>query len=308
MSTLRLFEEPVLAASTFLVGGSESNLLDVRSEDGVLTIPQGVRPQGFYLMLFLPKKGNRTFITQKKVGTEAGDYHNKNIREFSVSGELVGYKLQRPIEVRYERETVWTPWHDEERTNRADCFYVGEDGSFYLYQVGIITHDNGATYRLHGEYRWKGKLSYRNSKTYLEPEDPKWGSFTQSRAKIFENPNFRAFYNWTSSRPELVEPVLAPVSGPGFARVEWYVSFGGQTGQGIAIGHESQRRKAKPKNPNEKDEGLNFWIHGTDIQESPDPDGVKRLWSGQLISYSGTEHFGTQKGRPPKLLNIKKVG
>ena len=216
MSTLRLFEEPVLAASTFLVGGSKNDLLEVRSEDGVLTIPQG-RPQGFHLLLFLPKEGNKTFITQKKVGTEAGDYHNNNIREFSVPGGLVGYKLKRPIEVEYKGNNVWTPWHDEDRTNRADCFYIGQDGTFHIYQVGVITHDDGVTYRLHGEYRWKGKLSYCDGKTYLAPEDPKWGSFTQSRAKIFENPDFREFFNWRASAPQLIEPVLVLILGVGVA-------------------------------------------------------------------------------------------
>jgi hypothetical protein len=304
---MRWFEEPGVGASVLLPDAEEC--LPVNG-NGIIAIPEGMEPKGFHLILLLPREGNRTFVTQKNVGTEKGGYHNLTLDAFEATDNLVGYLMTEPIEVKRAGKNVWTFWHSPDRPNRTDCFRLEQDGSFHLYQVGVITHDDGKTWRLHGEYRWRGKLFKAEHGLVAKPEDQKWGSFA-GRDKVFDHPTFRnlaqdvQFEPWCGTKEDL-DPLLGDIPGTGFARVQWYVSFGGQTGQGIAILHESSRWKPKRLSKG-NDEGISAWIHGIDIQEPADSDGVKRLWFGDLISFSGTASFGKQEGRPPKLLNIKKV-
>lgn len=302
MEVTRFFEEPGIGASVLLANGEEYLPVD---EKGFLAIPENVEPQGFHLVLLLPKGENRTFITQKNVGKEKGAYHNQTMEAIEVSETLISYLMIEPIEVKRAGKNVWTFWHSQERPNRADCFRLEKDGSLYLYQIGVLTHDNGATWLLHGEYRWRGRLFNSDKGLVAKPESPKWGSFA-GRDVIFNHPDFQnlasetTFDPWQGAKEDL-EPPLGDIPGPGFARIQWYVPFGGQTGQGIAIVHQKDHWK-------EEQEGRSMWVHGIDIAEPPDPDGVKRLWSNDLVSFSGTQHFGKQRGRPPKLLNVKKVG
>lgn len=298
METMRFFKQPRIGASVFLadqegVVGNDADYLPI-DQNGLIQVPEGIKPKGFHLLLAMPRHNNRYIVVQKNVAKEKGAYHTHFLSEVAEDG-CVGYLMADPIEVMRAGQNVWTSWH-KERPNRVDCFYLAPDGSFRLYQIGVVTHDDGKTWLLHGEYRWRGRLFRSDNGLVAKPEEPKWGSFAK-RDDIFSHPGFVQlsegvnFAKWRGT-PKDLEPDLGPIPSGNAARVQWYVSFGGQTGQGIAI-----RR-----------DGSSAWIHGIDIQQEPDPDGVKRLWTGDLINFSEAVSFGTQKNRPPKLLNVRKVG
>ena len=76
----------------------------------------------------------------------------------------------------------------------------------------------------------------------------------------------------------------------GYARVQWFKTFGGQKGQGIAI----------------MPSGESIWIHGNDLQVEPDADGIKRPGGfGTLVKYTSVGSFGARGGK--KLLGITLV-
>lgn len=289
MEKMRIFEESGLGACAVL----NDDILGV-DERGILLVPQDARPAGFHLMV-LVKKDARTVVVQKNVGQKGGDYHTKFLSQLSSIGNFEVIGMEDPIEVVRAGRNVWTAWH-KDKPNRVDCWQVGKDGSLRLFQVGVITHDNGQTWRLHGEYRWKGRLFNLSGEPVAYPEEPKWGSFITWRP-ILDHPEFKELVDsvdlqpWEGDAADL-NPLLDPVpDDPKLARMQWYIVFAGQTGQGPAF----------------LSDGSTAWVHGIDILDPPDPDGFKRLWRNDLVSFSGAVAFGKKPNGPPKLLNVKRV-
>ncbi|OGZ69464.1 MAG: hypothetical protein A3D44_03510 [Candidatus Staskawiczbacteria bacterium RIFCSPHIGHO2_02_FULL_42_22] len=291
METIRFFTDPNIRASVSLANKIET-YLEV-SDQGIISVPRGVNPTGFYLAVLLPKHG-RTVVVQKNVGQEKGGYSKNALTDFP---DLVDrYDLcmmHDPIQVKRAGKNVWTNWHSD-NPNRLDCWHLDHDGSIRLFQVGIITHDDGKTWRLHGEYRWKGKLFQDGVRVVGRPKDHTWGSF-ESRKMILEVPDFQQLMQDAELQPwrrvaEELDPPL-PVPDRGFAVVDWYTCFGGQTGQGIVKLHD----------------GSSTWVHGIDVMEPPDAEGIVQLHRGDVISYFEAVSFGKKHGSPPKIVNVSKV-
>ena len=292
---IRVFEEPGIVACALLAGGED--YMEI-GEQGLLAVPSGVEPKGFHLVVAVKKDG-RTFMVQKNVGLEGGSYHRHALSE--VENFAMGFRamvMRDPIEVVRAGSSVWTSWH-QDRSNRVDCWCVGKDGKLGLFQVGIFTHDNGKTWKLHGEYRWRGQMYGAGDKIVAKPEHPKWGSLeggTSKRTQIFQHPEFVALMKgvelpaWNRSDLELDPPLPEP--GANEAVMQWYIVFAGQTGQGPAY----------------LVDGHNAWVHGTDIVGvKPDPDGETRLWRGDIVSFTGTAKFGSKPNGPPKLTGVRLV-
>lgn len=262
-------------------------------EHGILEIPGEVTPRFFHLVVLVPREARVTFA-QKDVGTELGEYDSL-IQKEGRNGHVL-YRPAHPIEVKRVGKNVWTSWH-QQNPNRVDCWYLGETGELQLFQIGVITHDDGKTFRLLGEPRWGGQL-FRSSTGYIpKPGKLKWGPLGTSRYPIFVDHGFQWLLSGATlptwnGRAEEVDLPLSEIPPGNHARVDWYVPFAGQTGQGIA----------KLRN------GGSAWVHGSDVQEDPDPDGIKRVFHNELVSFEGEpQQWGTKKDAPPKLVGVRRV-
>lgn len=265
-------------------------------EHGVLTIPQETIPPGFGLVLTYPY-GKRVVIAQKNIGQENGKYHRLILSQSQLFDSEAGttvWAMWEPIEVKKEGKNVWTSWH-QLKPNRVDCFLLDEQGGLLLFQIGVITHDDGKTFRLLGEPRWDGRLFTSPKGLVARPSHPSWGPFGDTRRGIFEDEDFKALLldtrlvKWRG-RPEDIDPPLGPIPR-GCARVQWYIPFAGQTGQGIVILHD----------------GSPAWIHGIDIEEPCEADGIRRVYRNELVTFGGmVKNWGSKKG-PPKLLRVRRV-
>ncbi|MDO8655225.1 MAG: hypothetical protein Q7R48_02245 [bacterium] len=265
-------------------------------EHGVLTIPQGIIPSGFRLVLTYPY-GMRIVIAQKNVGEEDGEYHRLILSQSQLFDSEAGttvWAMREPIEVKRESKNVWTSWH-QQKPNRVDCFLLDEQGGLLLFQIGVITHDSGQTFRLLGEPRWDGRLFTSPQGLVARPSHPTWGPFGDTRRGIFEDGDFKTLLQDTRlaewrGRIEDIDPPLSPIPN-GRARVQWYIPFAGQTGQGIVILHD----------------GSSAWIHGLDIEEPCEADEIKRVYRNELVAFRGRiNNWGSKKG-PPKLLRVRRV-
>ncbi|MCX6724276.1 MAG: hypothetical protein NT155_03865 [Candidatus Staskawiczbacteria bacterium] len=300
---LREFLEVKVVAGVIIQGGSEFLDLDA---SGYLVIRQCEPPKGFHIVIATEKNG-RTLIVQKDVSRAGGGYVSPALSALTgvFPDGFPAIVMRDPIRVLCQGKNVWTNWHGKpgEMTNRVDCFYLAKDGTFGLYQVGVYTHDDGLTYRLHGEWRWLGKL-YRASGNRLaaKPEGTKWGSFkggSSNRDQIFTNPKMVELVQsahlptWTGNDAEL-DPQLPEVPEGNFATVQFYIgSFAGQKGQGLVVLRD----------------GTTAWVHTPDIVDlPPEADGVTRLWIGDIVSFEKKVYgWGSKVGGPPKLTGVKLV-
>jgi len=292
MAQVKKFSNGIMASVVLLDKGRQ--LLEI-GDYGILAIPTGMTPNAFCLILHAEEKA-RVVFAQKNVGQDMGGY-NDSFSKIEIVGTQV---FSPPIQVMRAGENVWTLWHSE-KPNRMDCWTVENDGRLELFQIGVITHNDGQTFQLLGELRWQGQiLKGPAGKLVAKPSNPKWGPLLwnegESRAGIRENPDFQDLLAnadlllWKGS-PEELNPPLSPIPSGNFARVDWYIPFAHQKGGGIA-----------------KDEkGASYVVHGQDVGSPPDADGIRRLWHNDLISYILVhENWGTKKGQP-KLLGIKMV-
>jgi hypothetical protein len=293
VTTTQIFEEIEIGAMVLLQGRDEYLEMD---DCGILKIPQGHKPSGFNIMLLVPNDG-RFAIAQKNVGQEGGGYHTQALRRIQ-DKDVQLWAMHDPIEVMRAGKNVWTSWH-QAKPNRVDIWRLDQNGELQLFQVGVITHDDGTAFRLLGESRWKGQLFQTASGKYVgKPAHPKWGPMSPkgTRDGIFEHKEFQKLLAtaripaWNGTNEELEVP-LGPLPTRGQARVEWYIPFAGQTGQGIAF----------------LCDGTPAWVHGKDVLISPDEDGIKRLWRNDLISFKGEpENWGAKQG-PPRIVGVDKV-
>jgi hypothetical protein len=298
MDTQKHFAEPQVSASVSLTNEGSELMMD---PNGYLVVRED-RPTEFHLTLFLPEQ-HRCFVAQKNVSRKRGAYHAHN-KQFSAGQDCVGFQMENPITVRREGQNVWTEWHVGQ-PNRTDIWEVKPDGTCTLFQVGVFTHDDGESWKLLGEYRWRGRLFDNGQRIVGKPEHKKWGAF-DVRKNILNQPAFMKLVNsanlepWQGTDDEL-NPSLPNVPEPRYAVVQWYITFAGQTGQGPARLHESDRWS-------KTDKGLAGWICGVDILGvQPDSDGEIRLWQGDIVSYDRLEKLGTKRDGEPKLTNVHLV-
>ena len=295
---MRVFGETGLVAFVALSGGNDFLEVD---PSGMIKIPEGVDPQGFHLVVAV-KDGNRTFVVQKNVGETGGAYSSKALSELQKFAK--GFKavaMRDPIDVIRAGNNVWSGWHKNAASNRVDCWHLSADGELWLFQVGVLTHDNGKTWVLHGEYRWKGQLYQMNGQLVGRPESSKWGSLeggTSKRTQIFQHPDFvvlldgiKALPTWDGDEAEL-DPPLPKLPAGSFAAVDWFIMFAGQTGQGIV-----------------KDiDGNPAWVHGRNIEGFKSEDFEPLLWHGDVISFDGVvNNWGKKQNSPPMLTGVRLV-
>ena len=290
-------------------------------EYGVLAIPQGYKPRGFHLQVMIPAEA-RMFVVQKNVGLERGGYHHHALSALN-DGDFRVWVMHDPIQVSQAGSNVWTSWH-QAKPNRVDVWNLEQDGKLKLFQVGVITHDNGETFRLLGEMRWQGQLYYRQSDGKLvgQPDNPKWGPLSPkgTRDAIFQEETFLELLSsatiplWMGTPDQISVPIQPFTEGE--ARIDWYIPFAGQTGQGIAVIAECAECRAAYIDcgnwcaycKNLPYHRCTAWVHGSDVDISPDEDGVKRLWRNDLISYTGLHgDWGRKNNAPPKLLGPKVI-
>jgi hypothetical protein len=295
---LRKFTEPGLGAKVYLTkrfltkGGKDYLEIDPQ---GIISIPEGIMPTGFYLEILVPK-GLRVIVTQRDLSKIKGTYQTYRFTAFEEifeGGNI--WTTANPIIVRREGNNVWTPWKKGTNiSNKADCWLPKENGHVDFFEIGIVTHDNGRTFRLLGEYRWRGQLfQNQRGKIVGKPDDSRWGRFGV-REEILNHPDFQAYLQettlpfWKGPEEEL-DPPLESVPGKNYARVDWYSPFAGQTGYGYA----------------KLADGKSISIHGMDIVDPPDEDGIHRLYRNDLLQFAGIGTFG--KENRPKLLSIQRV-
>lgn len=297
MAQVQIYEGIGIGAEVFLPGKRWADKPLEIGEHGRLAIPQGLQPTGFHIGLIIAREA-RVVIAQKDVSQEAGGYFRHALDSFA-SGEITVWVMHDPVQVIRAGQNVWTKWHSE-KPNRVDCWFVEKDGQLQLWQVGVITHDDGQTFRVLTEPRWRGRIFKANGDFFAKPDEPKWGKLLwnngESRAAIREHPDFQALLAsadlgpWNGS-PEELDPPLGQTPQGDFARVDWYIPFAGQRGQGIA----------------KLADGSPAWVSGENLDIKPDPDGIKRLWRDDLVSFTAIhQNWGTKKG-PPKLLCVRKA-
>lgn len=263
------------------------------NEHGVIEIPKGVEPQGFKLQILSPQD-TRVVILQKEVGRENGGYHTV-VYHGQDLGQYRAWEMARTIKVMRKGQNVWTLWHADS-PNRLDCWILDSGGGLKLFQVGVVTHDDGRTFHLLGERIWEGRLYCAADGTLVaKPNSPSQGPFLESRRPLFEDSRFQRLLATATIQPwfgtpDELEPKLDPIPAGQFARIQWYIPFAGQTGQGIAV----------------LAAGSTAWVHGDDLRIYPDPDGVKRIKRGTLIRFRENVEWGNKSG-PPKLTGVTRV-
>jgi len=298
ITQVRAFDEVGVVASVLPFGMEDYAEI---SKDGTIVLPQGFEPQGFHLVVAVRENG-RTFVVQKVVDTEGGGYSSGALSDLQHFAKGFRATLMRdPLEVIRVGRNVWTGWHQNKASNRLDCWHLSQTGKLILFQIGVFTRDNGKTFRLHGEDRWRGQLHWIGDGYVGAPEHVKWGSLeagSSKRTQIFAHPEFKKLLEtvkvsaWKGTPAEL-DPPLPAVPKNNRAVVQWFITFAGQTGQG-------------PVNLLSSD-GSKNWVHGIDIEGiEPDPDGEIRLWQGDIVSYARRVPFGS-KANSFKLLNVRLV-
>lgn len=294
-SQIREFDG-VLAAA--MIAG-EKDFLEV-DDRGYLSVPSGQIPTGFNLVLAVQSRGSRRFVAQKDVGQTGGGYGSRALAAADFPPGFKATAMHEPIQVTRAGSNTWTVWHAD-TPNRMDVFYVGTNGDFGLYQIGVFTHDDGQTWRLHGEPRWVGQLfKLSGGGLVAVPRHPKWGDFeggSSRRTQIFSHPEFLALVKsaklkvWKGQDSQINPPLPEWKEGQQ-ARIQWYITFASQKGAGIA------------EFPN----GKTAWVQSADIRDlNPEEDGEIRLWRGDVISFESQKEEWGHKGKkgPSKLLGVR---
>lgn len=294
MEKLRWFANPGIGATVLLPGKRHAEDYLTVDTQGILTIPHNLKPAGFHLVLAIPRE-TPVVINQKNVAQDKGGYHRYFLALLGVSSEGFAIWSIPDILVIRAGKNVWTDWHDI-RPNRVDCWLVKEGGHVDLFQVGVVTHDDGRTFRLLGDYRWRGQLYQDKERGVVgKPDHSKWGKFDVRRS-ILDDSDFRRLLNGITlqpwqGKPEELDPLLDSVPGNGYAIIDWYTPFAGQKGQGIA------------KDQTE----TSYWVLGQDLLVQSDENGIQRLERGDLITFEGEPVKWGDKHGPLKLLCVRRA-
>jgi len=265
------FGEVSVVASVMLVG--VDGYLSI-GEKGVLKIPAGAQVDAFHTMLMTAKDAAVT-INQRNLEKLHGEYGISGLSTVKFADGFNTTLLREPVPVMRKGKNAWTDWGK----NKADIWFVLKDGTVVLVQVGIVTHDDGKTFRIIGVCRWKGQLFIRDGNIVGKPDSPLYGAFDARRA-ILSEPGFRALLDnaklakWKGNNDELY-PVLPEPPEQGFATVQWWNGeFFGQKGGGPVNLHP--------------DDGKAGWLFADQISGiDPDSDGIVRLHIGDVIRFSG---------------------
>lgn len=303
MDKLRFFPDPNLGGMARLTNrrARESGLEDWLGvgEKGKVEITEGIEALGFYLAILVPKISGREVIINQRVIKEGNMDYQKYNSYCSLTLKIPGadgviLEIAEPVNVRRVGGNTWTVWkRGAEVPNRADCWLLGGN-HLSLFQIGVV-HRKGIGFILLGDYAWKGELYRRplnGGEIVGKPEEPYWGTF-EIRRNILETFDFKRLLEknppplWERNDGEL-NPALSSIP-EGYARVNWFNPFGGQTGYGYAI----------------LSDGKSIAIHGEDVLDTTPDDGVQRLKREVLLSYRGIELFGSEQ--KPKLVGVKKV-
>lgn len=309
---------PEIYASAYLPKSSGyTKPLAVDEDNGALIIPKGVeRVTGFFLEIEIPGHGLDVVLARKDVSTNGAGYHMEQIREV-VPGHV--WRTTTPIEVLTDLHTEerYTPWH-KKFSNRIDIFVFRPGGETYLLQAGVVVRGKRGqeTFYLLVEQLWHGHivLNQKTGALVGVPAAPVWGSF-ESRRPIFNYEPFRRALKRSASGDVTVrvveeDEVNPPLGDPpyGCYKVDWFVSFAGQRGQGIVknsegrafwitcdqvLGQEDLEKLAARKIPTQ---------HMKLLQ--PDPDGVIRFRRGMDIRSQGERSGFSKKDGPKYLQNI----
>lgn len=299
MAQIKVYEDIGVGAEVFLPGKRWADKPLEISEHGMLVIPLELQPSGFHLALSIEREA-RVVIAQKNVGQDKGGYFRHSLAQFGESDGVITWVMHDPIQVMRAGGNVWTDWHAV-NPNRVDCWCLDRNGHLRLIQIGVITHDDGQTFRLLKESRWVGKiLRGPDGELVAKPDDQEYGALLwnpgESRAAIRGHPEFQQLLEtaiiapWNDSSEEL-NPPLGLIPEGDYARMDWYIPFAGQKGQGIA--------KLR--------DGSSAWVHGQDLATPADEDGIVRLYHNDLLSFVGLQKSWGKKEGPPKLLGVKRV-
>jgi len=251
MNTIRSFLYGMCGAVTTAARPDE--YLEVDQSTGRIKV-EGI-PEGFCLVIGKPK-GSQIVITVKNTGEEIGGYNPANVTrlgghdgaDFSVIMKIAVKKV-------YDRnkvlQFVHTEWH-KERPNCASV-YVFESvagkltGKFANYQIGVITPDNGHTWLLCGEHRYKGQIFSQNGSFVVKPLSPKYGPFV-TWMPIFKHPEVRRLLRdaniqeW-AGKPTDLDPPLPKAATDNEAVVQWSSMFAG-TGRRFGYAWLAGQREA----------------------------------------------------------------
>lgn len=296
---LKLWKDAGLVAG--VVVGDETGLakdLALLDENGRIDTA-GKVPKNFR-MIAAAKSG---FTAMKVVADEGGGYRQAlSALEGKWPRGYSGLSLNENIIVLNEGGFHRTPWHGTP-SNRFDYFNVAQDGSFDLFQCGVVIRGTQEDWwpKLLGEYRWRGRLFRANGGGYVAiPASPKWGSFeggSSKRTQIFGSDQFQAMVKgvkldiWQGTDDE-VDPPL-PTPGLGQVVVTFYIAFAGREGQGVV----------------QASNGDTAWVLKQDVEGvQPDADGEIRLWRGDVLSFDEAVFgWGAKRNGPPKLTKVRLV-
>jgi len=292
LQTVRSFGDIGVQASVFLADTKQHLEVD---DHGLISIPpdaEVTEVTGFKLS-FLVQKEDRLFFAEKEIQYDTDKYHGAAKSNHGKDG-TVRWVTRQPIQIGRSKngDKVWTLWGDKD-PNRIDAWRMSPTGEISLDHIGVITHNDGATWRLHRARRWAGQLYRFGDQLMAQPNDWQWGSF-EKRKFIFEYPRFKALLKsatlpeWKGT-PEDLDPPLDDVPNSESGIVLWYTQFAGMKGQGLVQLYN----------------GNTIWVHGDDIQNSVDEDGVRILHRNDIVEFRGTGRFGNKDGE--KLLNVRKV-
>jgi hypothetical protein len=275
------------------VMGNHGDYLPVDfNTDGSLAIPDNLSPRIFLLTILVPAELN-PILTQRNLSRLEGEYHSRFIKNL---GNIMDFQVAvLPINVTRSGRNTWTSF-TKESPNNMDCWLCGPRNAISMFKVGLITHDDGKTYRVIGETRWAGDLFIDNAQIVGKPSNSMWGSFGV-RDTILNHPEFQDFIKkarlpmW-QGKPEELEPPLPEVPEGDYGVVKFFHPMMGQKGQALVVIH-----------------GDEAWLFGNNLDRSPDADGVKRLQRGDVITYQAIKHpLERKNGKPlPTLLNATKV-
>jgi hypothetical protein len=252
------------------VMGNGNSYLPVDFNGGSsLIIPGNIVPRTFLMTVLVPVE-LRPILTQRDLSREEGDYHNKFIKSL---GNILNYRMAvLPIQVTRMGRNTWTSWK-EENPNNLDIWLCGPGNSVEMFKVGLVTHDDGQTYRVIGETRWAGGLFRDAGKIVGKPNNSVWGAF-RVRDNILDHQEFKIFLSKTQipawkGKPEELNPPLTEVPEGNYGVVKFNHPMMGQKGQALIV----------------LAGGKEAWLFLNNLDKSPDADGVKRLQRGDVIAY-----------------------
>lgn len=353
---MRVFDDPhAIAAGVIAIDGEGSRIEPMIEDDGYIKLPEdmtwggvesygdihadaGVLVQRFELSVAL-QQGRMAVVTQRG---SALDYDDPT-GLLSMSGVKIhtfpacrvrsvvqsGWRKDRYGPVAVWTETMGTAGGPK-GPNRADIWLLAENGDLELFQILVITLDNGKSFRLVGTPRWRGHVSRREDGDKYTPRS--LGGPVEEAA--YANGNIRLVMDQFAFRPEVgfgcfesrwnilgkseLVSWLSTLDLPTWDGDEGSlhpdfsprVSLGENEGvvkfqsYGLAQGSLAYVTLADPIKTSD-----GMWkdgrVHGAEIRLEPDEQGLRILESGDTVRFDGWEE--SHDRRNPCLLDVEVV-